>query len=355
MLVGVTGGTGFVGAHSVAAMVRAGHRVRLLARDPAKAHRVLALLGVGCGDVEVVRADIRDPDGVARGVRGTDAVLHAASVYSFDSRRRAEMRRTNERGTEVVLDEARRAGAGLIIHVSSVVAMFPSPGRPIGVDSPVGRPRETYMASKAAAEVIARRHQADGAPVVITYPPALLGPYDPNLGDQTRRVRDVLRGLMPLWPLGGFPVGDVRDTAALHARLIAAPEARQNRYFGPGRYLPTREYLRILRTVTGRRLPTLFLPARAMIPAGVLADLAQRAWPWHLPAQYGAIYTCACATAVDEPAGIHARPTAETMRDTVRWLSAAGHLSVRQAGLLGPAGSDLTDAAAGVHVPAGEG
>ncbi|MEV7027164.1 NAD-dependent epimerase/dehydratase family protein, partial [Kitasatospora sp. NPDC093558] len=42
MLVCVTGGTGFVGVHSVAELVRRGHRVRVLARDPAAAERGLA-------------------------------------------------------------------------------------------------------------------------------------------------------------------------------------------------------------------------------------------------------------------------------------------------------------------------
>ena len=36
MLVSVTGGTGYVGAHSVAAMVHAGHQVRLLVRHVAR-------------------------------------------------------------------------------------------------------------------------------------------------------------------------------------------------------------------------------------------------------------------------------------------------------------------------------
>ncbi|MFD0889680.1 NAD-dependent epimerase/dehydratase family protein, partial [Streptosporangium algeriense] len=42
MLVSVTGGTGFVGAHSVAAFLRAGHRVRLLVREPSGVARALA-------------------------------------------------------------------------------------------------------------------------------------------------------------------------------------------------------------------------------------------------------------------------------------------------------------------------
>jgi nucleoside-diphosphate-sugar epimerase len=337
MLVGVTGGTGFVGAHSVSAMVAEGHTVRLLVRDPARVERALAPLGVDLSAVDVVTADVRDAAAVAGGLRGVEAVLHAASVYSFDSRRRAELLSTNERGTEVVLAEARRLGADPIIHVSSFGALLPSPdGRPVGGHSPVGAPRETYLASKAAAEVAARRQQAQGVPVVITYPPALLGPYDPCLGDQTRRVRDALRGLMPMWPGGGFPVGDVRDTAALHAALLRG-ETSASRCFGPGRYLTTREYVQTLRAVTGRRLPSVFLPARAMLPVGRLADLAQRVWPWHIPAEYGAIYTCACATAVDEGAdtlGVPARPAAQTMGDAVRWLREEGHLSAGQAGPL---------------------
>lgn len=334
MLVSVTGGTGFVGAHSVAAMTRAGHRVRLLVRDRSTVEHAFRPLGVDPGAVDVVDGDVLDRDSVARLVRGADAVLHAASVYSFDSRRHAEMRATNVAGTELVLDAARRAGVGRVVYVSSVGALFPSPRRDLGPDSPVGRPREAYLASKAAAEVVARRHQDAGAPVVITYPPALVGPHDPKLGDQNMRLRNALRGLMPIWPTGALPIGDVRDTAELHASLVGA-EPAGNRYFGPGHHLTTREYVRTLRAVTGRALPTVYLPARAMLPLGLLTTLVQRVWPWHIPAEYGAIYTCAYAARVGERAetnGIVARPAAETFADTVAWLRGAGHLSVSAAG-----------------------
>ncbi|WP_036323252.1 NAD-dependent epimerase/dehydratase family protein [Microbispora sp. ATCC PTA-5024] len=336
MLVSITGGTGFVGAHSVAALVRAGHRARLLVRDPSRVEPALAPLGVASGAVEVVRGDVTDAASVARAMRGADAALHAASVYSFDSRRHARMREVNERGTRIVLDAALRAGADPVVHVSTMVALFPAPGRVIDERSPIGRPRETYMATKAAAEAVARRHQEEGAPVVITYPPALLGPDDPHLGDQNARLRDALRGLMPLWPSGGFPIGDVRDTAALHARVLTSPVAGSGRHFGPGRHVPTREYMATLREVTGRALPAAFLPARAMLPVGRAADLLQRVWPWHIPAEYGGIYTCACDTRPSETAdtgGIAARPLAETVADTVRWLHDRGHLSARQAGI----------------------
>jgi dihydroflavonol-4-reductase len=337
MLVSVTGGTGFVGAHSIAAVVRRGHRVRLLVRDESKVDRALGPLGVAAGAVDVVVGDVTDEQSVERLVSGSDAVLHAASVYSFDTRHHARMRRVNERSTELVLAMALRRASGPIVHVSTFGVLDPRSGHAVRTDSPVGRPREMYLATKAAAERIARRHQDEGAPVVITYPPALLGPHDPNLGDQTTRLRNALRGLMPMWPLGGFPVGDVRDTAELHAQLLTSPWQAPARHFGPGRYLSTRRYVAALREVTARRLPAVFLPARTMLPVGLLAGTLQRLWPWHIPAEYGAVYICARAIRIGMGAGlgIEPRPVRETLGDSVRWLHEQGHLSARQAGAAG--------------------
>jgi len=356
-LVSVTGGTGFVGAATVAEIVRSGHRVRLLARDPDRVPAALSPLGVDLAAVDVVRGDVTDETAVAVLVRGADAVLHAASVYSFDSRAAEVMRATNARGTELVLAAA-RAVDGPVVHVSSVGALFrhrPQPEDLLGPWSPVGDPRETYLASKADAERVARSHQDQGAPVVITYPPALLGPDDPYTGDQNARLRDVLRGLMPMWPSGNLPIGDVRDTAAVHAAVLtaSAPGTGGNRVFGPGTLLTTRQYLAVVRAVTDRALPTLFLPARAMFPVGRFTGLAQRVWPWHIPAEFGALYVCATAvgTHPDAPtAGVAARPVEHTVRDTVRWLHRTGQLTDRQAGAVARSGA-ADPATDGVTVP----
>ncbi|MFY1668899.1 NAD-dependent epimerase/dehydratase family protein [Plantactinospora sp. WMMB334] len=332
----VTGGTGFLGSHSVAEILRAGHRVRLLVRDPATVAPALGPLGVDPDGPEVFRGDVTDPDAVARAVRGCDAVLHAASVYSFDSRDRAAMRAVNVRGTELVLDAAVAAGADPVVYVSSFAALLPAASAPLHPGSPVGAPREAYMATKARAEEVARRAQRAGAPVVITYPLATLGPDDPKRGDQATRVRNALRGLMPMWPSGGFPVGDVRDVARLHAAVLT-PGRGPRRFLAQGRYVSTREFVRVLRRVTGRTLPALHLPAAAMLPVGALTDLVQRLVPAHIPAEYGAIYTCRVGRDVDTTATDRllgpAHTTFETtLRDTVRWLHRAGHLPDRLAG-----------------------
>ena len=65
MRVLVTGGTGFVGSHTVAALCRAGHTVRLLVRRPERIAPALEPHGISDA-VEHVVGDATDPASVAR-------------------------------------------------------------------------------------------------------------------------------------------------------------------------------------------------------------------------------------------------------------------------------------------------
>lgn len=181
MRVLVTGGTGFVGCHSVNALVDAGHDVRVLARAPERLRPALDPLGAG--PVECSVGDVTDPAAVRQALQGCDAVLHCANVYALSRRRAAEMATVNPRGTEVVLGTACELGLDPIVHVSSYVALLPPPADGLTADAPVGQPAGPYARSKAASEAVARRFQAQGAPVVITHPGAVWGPHDPHLGE----------------------------------------------------------------------------------------------------------------------------------------------------------------------------
>src|SRR5215510_2324706 len=155
----VTGGTGYVGSHSIAALVAAGHRVRVLARSPERIPAALAPLGVD--DVETAIGDVTDPAAVERALEGCDAVLHAASVFSTDARKAEEMRAVNVRGTEIVLGSAHRLGLDPIVFVSSELALLPPAGGEVLVpDSTVKRPPWPYCRSKADSELVSRKFQA---------------------------------------------------------------------------------------------------------------------------------------------------------------------------------------------------
>ena len=72
----ITGGTGFVGGHSIAEAMKRGHRVRALARRPQPARPGL----------EWVAGSLTDGDALENLVSGADAVLHIAGVTNADGR-----------------------------------------------------------------------------------------------------------------------------------------------------------------------------------------------------------------------------------------------------------------------------
>ena len=84
MRVLVTGGTGFVGSHTVADLVRRGHQVHLLARSPDRIAPALDPLGVK--EVTHTIGDVRDRTSVEQSMDGCEAVIHCASIYTLDPR-----------------------------------------------------------------------------------------------------------------------------------------------------------------------------------------------------------------------------------------------------------------------------
>ncbi|MGQ0830482.1 MAG: NAD(P)H-binding protein, partial [Microthrixaceae bacterium] len=76
MIVALTGGTGFVGSHTVVRLIALGHHPRLLVRDADKASRVLTARGVDPAQVDLVVGDMTDEVAVGYLLDGADAVLH---------------------------------------------------------------------------------------------------------------------------------------------------------------------------------------------------------------------------------------------------------------------------------------
>lgn len=344
MRVLVTGGTGFVGCHTVAALVGHGHRVRLLVRAPERIGPALDPLGVT--QVEVVAGDVTNPAAVQQAMGGCDAVVHAASVYSLDPRRAAVMAQTNPTGTDIVLGAAQRQGLDPIIYVSSVGVFWPTATARLTASSPVGAGVGPYTRSKLAAELVARGYQQAGAPVVITYPAGVLGPHDPHLSDTVRAIRDVLRGRWPILPQGRLTLVDVREVAALHAAALC-PGRGARRYLLASPAVELVDLVGLLGELTGRHLPQTTAPDWLLRGGCRLVDRAQRLLPLRLPVSAEAVAMTLSLSAdveVDDTSArqelaVQRRDLRRTLADTVRWLAEQGHLTARQAGTRLPPGS----------------
>jgi dihydroflavonol-4-reductase len=334
MRVLVTGGTGFVGSHTVAALIEAGHEIRLLVRSPDRITPALRPLGV-TGPVDYIVGDVTDWGSVTRALAGCDAVVHAAAVYNLDTRAYRAITRTNAAGAATVLRAAVEHGCDPVVHVSSTTALLRR-GVTATPDSPLSGARGMYATSKAASEAVARTLQRDGAPVVIVQPGGVLGPDDPHLGSGSRRLRDILRGKYPMWPSGGAHMVDVRDVAQVHAAALTAGGGPR-RYLVPGHFVDGRTMFATLGALTGRRLSHTIIPASMMLPFAWAASKAQRVVPFHLPIEYEGVLLLSYAAHCDDSRarqelGILPRPLEETYGDTVRWLYHGGHVTARQAG-----------------------
>jgi nucleoside-diphosphate-sugar epimerase len=337
MRVLVTGGTGFVGSHAVAALRAAGHEVRLLVRSPERVGAALAPLGANSG-LELVHGDVTDQAAVGEALRGCDAVLHAAAVYSFDPRDSTRVRATNVLGTELVLEQGKRLGLDPIVQLSTFGALLPAPSRPLVPGGPLGHSRSPYLRSKVEQEAVARRLQKERAPVVIIQPGSVWGPHDPNFGESDQMAHTILTRRMPIVPSGGFPIVDVRDVASALARVFHQGQGPRSYLLG-GHYVRFQDLVRLLGEVTGRRLPALPLSETVILPLAHVADLAQRVLPFRLPLPTEGIWlTKHRARCDDSPAraelSFAPRELRETIADTVRSLVAEGRLSAKQAGPL---------------------
>jgi nucleoside-diphosphate-sugar epimerase len=261
MLIGVTGGTGYVGAHCVRALLADGHRVRLLVGPDAEGAPVLNVF-TDSNDVDVLPGDVRNGATIDALLDGCDAVLHAAGVVGTDNRRSDMMWQINAHATEAVLTRAVQRGLDPVVSVSSYSALFPPPNGVIGPDTPTAAGRSAYAKTKGYADRVARRLQQQGAPVVVTYPSSVVGPaFATAPGVTERGWAPITRfGVAPRLR-GGMQMIDVRDVADVHAAAMT-PGRGPRRYTCGGVMVAFDEMMAALERGSGRRLRRIPLSPR---------------------------------------------------------------------------------------------
>ncbi|OUC83521.1 NAD-dependent epimerase/dehydratase family protein [Streptosporangium minutum] len=337
MRVLVTGASGFVGSHTVAALVAAGHEPLLLVRNPGKARKVLADVGVD-GAAPLHEADIRDAEAVRNALEECEAVIHAAAEIGVVSPA-GDLAGTNVAGLKNVLGQAAALGLDPIVHISTVAVFVPPAGPLITAESPLSAPRNAYGRTKVSGERYARRLQERGDPVTVVYPGGVAGPYQPSLD----ALMDGLRaGLAQGWPItaGGVCVLDVRDLATALARCLE-PGRGPRRFMLGGHHLTWAELADACDEATGGRCRRFRVPAAALRGAAAVLDAVKRIRPIDYPlTRDAAEMMVTMVPTLDAPTlealGMSLRPVRETIADSLRWLAEEGHLAPGKAGV--PAG-----------------
>jgi len=168
----VTGATGFTGSHLCERLIKEGHSVRGLVRDPTRATHLQR-----CG-VDTAVGDLRDIKSLQRAMEGTSIVYHIAAEFRRENLSRREMMEVNVTGTRNMLDAAIKAGVGRFIHCSTIGVHGDVKNPPANEDAPYA-PGDYYQESKTAGEKITLQYMKEGRlPIVVFRPGGIYGPRD---------------------------------------------------------------------------------------------------------------------------------------------------------------------------------
>lgn len=269
----ITGGAGFIGSHLT----------ETLAREPQ--HEVLVLDNLRRGRLENLAAckdktrflegDIRNNDCLREVMHGVSVVFHLAAQanvlgaeadpdYSFSS---------NVEGTVILLRAAREAGVRRVVFTSSREVYGEASGRPVSESAPL-LPKNSYGASKAAAEHYCRVFANQGLEVCVLRLANVYGPRDrdrviPIFLDKALRDQPlVLYGGEQL--LDFVWIGTVVDALS---RAAFGPPLPGPLNVGSGTGTRLRDLAQRVVDLTGSRSRIEFAPARSVETVRFVADV----------------------------------------------------------------------------------
>jgi dihydroflavonol-4-reductase len=319
----VTGGSGFIGRHLVAALRARGGAVRVL--DPAAADDLPP-------DVEVVRGSILDPERLGAAMTRVRRVYHLAGIAKLWTQDKADYTRINAEGTEMVVRAAAERGVERVIHCSTEAILLPQRRRgPQAMIDENLQPDPSdmpgpYTRSKLAAEQAVFAAARDGLNALIVSPTVPIGPGDRNLTPPAAMLLMFLRGKSPAYLDCILNLVDVRDVAT--GMVLAAERGGAGeRYVLGGNNVALRDLLILLEQISGRPMPRRSIPGwLALASAGVAESIADRITGRTPAATREGVRLALRSGAFDShkaraALGYAPRPLRDALADAVSWLS----------------------------------
>jgi nucleoside-diphosphate-sugar epimerase len=275
----VTGGSGFIGSHTVLQLLGAGHQVRTTIRSLKREGDVRAMLkegGAEPGDrLSFFAADLTNDAGWRGAVAGCEYVLHVASpLPTTVPKNEDELIVPAREGTLRVLRASRDAGVKRVVLTSSFAAIGygqkqrNTPFNETDWTDPDGDDVLPYTKSKVLAERAAWdfvAKEGGGLELSVVNPVGVFGPVlGPDYSASILIVQRQMDGAMPGAPRLYFGVVDVRDAAELHIRAMTHPAAKGERFLAvSGDFMSMLDIARLLRNRMGawaKRVPTREVP-----------------------------------------------------------------------------------------------
>ena len=261
----VTGGSGFIGGHLIETLLHRGFEVRALVhRRPLQTE----------GKVETVEGDICDQELLSKALSGIDVLFHLASALGASTIGEKEFRRINALGTESILQAARAAGVGRVIHLSSAGVFGAVRKGDIAAEAYPPKPITVYDVTKLEGEEVALRFAQEGSDVVVVRSGWAYGPGDRRT---FKLIKSICRGRFIMATRGRGLQTPVYIDDLTRGILLAGEKGRKAEVYhlAGGEIMSVRKMAEEIAAACGRRLPRVYLPA---LPARLAAFLLDKSF-----------------------------------------------------------------------------
>jgi len=277
----VTGGSGFIGAHSILQLLAAGHTVRTTVRNLNRELEVRTMLREGGlaedpgNRLSFFAADLERDAGWQEAISGCDYVLHVASPFPQTvPRHEDELIVPAREGALRVLRTARDAKVKRVVLTSSFAAIgyghkvqtapfTEADWTDLSGGDVTAYAKSKTLAERAAWDFIGR--EGGALELSVVNPVGVFGPaLGPDYSTSILIVQRIMDGAMPGVPRLYFGAVDVRDVADLHLRAMTHPAARGERFLAVAEdFMSMLDFARILKRRMGaaaNRVPSRQLP-----------------------------------------------------------------------------------------------
>lgn len=336
----ISGASGFIASHTIAALLAAGYQVlgTLRRPDDAQATAHLRALPGAAERLRLVYADLATAGAFDEYAATADYVLHMASPFQMtvaDAER--DLLRPAVQGTLAMLEAcAKSSSVKRVVVTSSMAAVTDEPDAghvltEADWNDKSSLTRNPYYYSKAAAERAAWAFHAERQPgwdLVAINPFIVIGPaMTAAVNESNKLFVDLLTGAYPMIMDLTWGFVDVRDVADAHVRALTAPAAA-GRYLCAGETRNMRAVVAFLKAqgYAHAKLPSLGLDNALGNKLAWLASFTQpKGVASYLRSHLGRVIRYDNAK-IRRDLGLVFRPLDDSIRETVADLARRGHV-----------------------------
>ena len=265
MKIFVTGATGFIGKQLVLRLAGEGHKVHALYRTPEKKREI------DLTAIKLFQGDIMDQASLEKAMEGCDVVFHLAAFAKLWAKDKETWFKINVRGTENVLNAAKKAHIKRFVLTSTAGKYGPSVNGIVMETTRRTLPYfNAYEATKDESEHEAKAY-TDFFDVVIVNPTRVYGPGLLSESNGVTRMVDMyVNGGYKVIPGDGKSIGNyVYIDDVVEGHLLAWKKGKNGEnYLLGGENVSFNQFFKILSDVSGIRKKMVH------IPAGVLSVVA---------------------------------------------------------------------------------